>query len=94
MTLRYQGVGLAVTQAGTAITHGLTQATSIAAAAAAAPTEWSWNFTNALSSNNSAAGGNSLYRVGAPTTVSLTIASTSGAASVDVFCSIPNSMLN
>lgn len=85
MALRFQGTGLVIGSAGSALTHGLRDQNLVAQV----PTEWGFNFAAAAN-----AAGNNLYRSAAPTSATFSVCAVSGAAgAVDVFCSLPHSII-
>lgn len=82
--LRYQGTSIAIAVAGTTIAHGLQNPVGTAAA----PTEWGFNHASAASTVD-----NAVYRSAAPTTTLFSLAASTRAATVDVFCAIPMSIM-
>ena len=84
MAQRFSCKNVAVTSAGTAFTHGLTNQYG----AAVAPDEWFFNMHGYLGINSD------LYLVATPSTGSITIAGTSGAGqTADIFCAVNHSIV-
>jgi hypothetical protein len=85
MALRYHGTNLVIGSTGSLITHGITNPQGTAAA----PTSWCFNYATAASSID-----NMVYRAGAPTTTTFSICTTTRAATVDLFCMLPHSIIS
>jgi hypothetical protein len=86
MALRYHGTLSSIPLAGSVITHGITNPQGTAAA----PTAWSFNHA----SGGSCAGGAQIYRFAAPTTTAFSLAASTTAAVVDIFCELPHSIIS
>lgn len=85
MALRFSSKNAAVAVAGTVFTHSIT-----VAAVATAPDEWAFNHRGAPPAGNVC----TLYLVAAPGTTSMTVASSSGATTADIFCSLQHTIIN
>lgn len=85
MAIRFSSTSVALNSAGTSFVHGL----SASAGAQSTPTEWCFN-----NRNGSAAYASSIYLLGVNSSV-IGIAMTSTSTGVvDVFCSIPHSIIS